>query len=116
MQMKVSIDLTDGQSLALAKLLVIAANPTQLNLTVDFVIRDTYIPASLYTPAEYPEFEFQGIDSAEVEFWNEVTNLTTQVKVPQSKFKYIEDNILTGCNYDLIQTLGFEFMEGYDND
>lgn len=115
MQMKVSIDLTDGQSLALAKLLVIAAIPTQLNLTVDFVITGRYLPATWYAPAEYPEFEFQGLDCAEVEFWDEVTNLTTLVKVPVSKLPAVVD-LLTDSNFDLIETLGFEFMEDYEND
>ena len=115
MQMKVSIDLTDGQSLALAKLLVIAAIPTQLNLTVDFIITGDHIPATLHSPAEYPEFEFQGIDSAEVEFWDKVTNLTWLVKVPLSKLKLVE-TLLTDDDFKLIETLGFEFMEGYDND
>lgn len=115
MQMKVSIDLTDGQSLALAELLVIAAIPTQLNLTVDFVITGDYIPASLYTPAEYPEFEFQGIDSAEVEVWNEFTNLTVAFKIAKHKLPAVVD-LLSDTDFNLIETLGFEFMEGYEND
>jgi hypothetical protein len=110
MQLTSSIDLDLGQATSLAKLLAIPSLPIELTLTIDFKIAGSYLPATWYEPAEYPEFELNEFISATIEFWDESSDLTWLVDVPESKLNQIPF-LLTSANYSLLEQLAFEYME-----